>query len=96
MSSQGNAIFLTFLVIHNLAFIVFEHLRMGDTCVSDIADHVEICPTLVGNDLEEGGASRTRSTEDENHLPRSQNARVPGRMIRMQIRAMIPEGRTYE
>ena len=59
---------------------------MGDTGVSDIASHVEICATLVCNDFEESGASRSWSTEDQNHLTRSQNARVPRRGIRSQQR----------
>ena len=54
--SQG-VVLPTFLVVDNLAVVIFEHLRVGNTGVSDIASHVGICATLVGNDFEEGGTS---------------------------------------
>ena len=58
----------TFSVVENFAIVVFEHLQVGNAGISDIASHVEIRATLVGDDLEECGTSRSRSAEHENHL----------------------------
>lgn len=88
---SAGAVHLTFLIIHHLAFVVFEHLRMGNTGVSDITLHIEIRPTFVGDNLEESGASRPWSTENEDHLTRSQNARVSRRRVRMQGMCFISE-----
>ena len=70
MLSQ-DSIFLAFLVVNHLAIVVFEHLRIGDTRVSDVASHVGIGATLVGDDLEEGGAPGSGSAENKDHLSRS-------------------------
>ena len=78
----GYGVILAFLVVNHFAIVVFEHLRMGDTGVSNITSHVEVHDTLIGDDLEEGGASRSRSTEHEDHLARSQDPGVPGKKIR--------------
>ena len=72
----------TFLVVHHLAVVIFEHLRVGNSGVSDITGHIEICAAFICDDLEECGTSRSWSTEHENHLSRSQNTRVPGKEIR--------------
>ena len=73
---------LTFLVVDHFTVVVFEHLRVGDTGVSDIAGHVGVCATLIGDDLEEGGASRSWSTEYKDHLTWLQDPGVPGKKIR--------------
>ena len=52
---------------------------MGDTDVPDIVSRVEVRATPVGDDPEEGGASRSWGTGHENHLAQSQDTRVPGR-----------------
>ena len=65
---------------------------MRNTSVLDIASHVGIGATLIGDDLEEGGTSGPRSAEHENHLAWSQNTRVPGKKIRIQRRRTGLEG----
>ena len=73
----------TFLpVVSNFAVAVFDHLRVGDTGISNIVGRVKIRATLVGGDLGEGGTPRSWSVEHEDHLTRSQDAGVPEKKIR--------------
>ena len=59
---------------------------MRNTSVLDIASHIGIGATLIGDDLEEGGTSGPRSAEHEDHLTWPQNTRVPRKKVRMQRR----------
>ena len=52
-----DTILRTFLVVDCFAVAVFEHLRVGNTGVSDTTGDVEICAALVGDDLEEDSTS---------------------------------------
>jgi len=59
----------TFSVVdHTSQLLVFEHFRVGNAGVSDIASLAVIRATFTGNDLEEGYTPRTRSVKYENHL----------------------------
>lgn len=45
--------------------VVLSHLGRGDPCVAEVAFDAEEALGLVGDVLQEGGASRARSSEDE-------------------------------
>ena len=67
---------LTFLVIDNLTLVMLLHLHVIDSCVTNITADRGVRGTVIGNCLEETGAARSGTSEDQTHFTGFQKSRV--------------------
>jgi hypothetical protein len=72
---------LTFLAVQDLSSVLFLHLLGAQALVDDLPLDLLITLTVVGDGLQKGRRTTSRSGEDETHLTRSQETGKVGEQV---------------